>query len=71
VEAPCQGHRLGAQLHMRLAPFTLPFLLANALAGVAQRGDQTVVSTTDKGYRPSDEGKSTEFAFQKLPLLLT
>ena len=26
---------------MRLAPFTLPLLLADALAGVAQLGDQT------------------------------
>ena len=41
LEALREGDGLGAQLPMRLAPFTLPLLLADALAGVPQLGDQT------------------------------
>ena len=36
MEAFRQGDGLGSQLSMRLAPFTLPLLLADALAGVGQ-----------------------------------
>ena len=41
VEAFRQGDGVGSQLDVRLAPFTLPLLLSDALAGVAQLGDQT------------------------------
>jgi hypothetical protein len=41
VEALCQGDGLGSRLDVGLAPFTLPLLMADALAGVAQLGDQT------------------------------
>ena len=41
MQAFRQGDGVGAQVPMRLAPFTLPRLLADALAGVPQLGDQT------------------------------